>query len=343
VHSFANDPERGVFILAMIVGAIGGALALFAWRAPSLASGASFEPASRETALLLNNVFLAAAAATVFVGTLYPLALDALTGTKISVGPPYFAITFAPIFIALLVLVPFGPRLSWRKGDLAVSLRLLAPALGIALIAAVAILAFTAPRTLVSAGAFAVAAWLIAASIVDMRARGGQALRASALASALAHAGLGVTLLGVAGTTLWRSEVLEVLGPGETTAIAGYTLRFDGVTAEKGPNYDAARATITVLADGRTIAVMRPEKRIYPAEGQDTVETAIRTTIVSDLYLALGDERDKGRWVVRAYVNPLAPLIWLGALVMGLGGFAALWSRVRVARTSPVAVAEPAE
>jgi len=343
VHSFANDPERGVFILAMIVGAIGGALALFAWRAPSLAGGASFEPASRETALLLNNVFLAAAAATVFVGTLYPLALDALTGTKISVGPPYFAITFAPIFVALLVLVPFGPRLSWRKGDLATSLRLLAPALGIALIAAAAVLAFTAPRTLFGAVAFAVAAWLIAASVVDMRARGAQAFRAGALASALAHAGLGVTLLGVAGTTLWRSEVLEVLGPGETTAIAGYTLRFDGVTAEKGPNYDAARATITVLADGRTIAVMRPEKRIYPAEGQDTVETAIRTTIVSDLYLALGDERDKGRWVVRAYVNPLAPLIWLGALVMGLGGFAALWSRVRVARTSPVAVAEPAE
>jgi cytochrome c-type biogenesis protein CcmF len=343
VHSFANDPERGVFILALIVGAIGGALALFAWRAPSLEGGASFEPASRETALLLNNVFLAAAAATVFVGTLYPLALDSLTGTKISVGPPYFAITFAPIFIALLVLVPFGPRLSWRKGDLAASLRLLAPALGIALIAAAAILAFTAPRTLVGAGAFAVAAWLIAASAVDLRARGGRALRASALASALAHAGLGVTLLGVAGTTLWRSEVLEVLGPGETTNVAGYTLRFDGVKAVKGPNYDAARATITVLADGQTIAVMHPEKRIYLAEAQDTVETAIRTTIVSDLYLALGDERERGRWVVRAYVNPLAPLIWLGALVMGLGGFAALWSRLRVARTSPIAVAEPAE
>jgi len=343
VHSFANDPERGVFILAMIVGAIGGALALFAWRAPSLEGGASFEPQSRETALLLNNVFLAAAAATVFIGTLYPLALDALTGTKISVGPPYFAITFAPIFIALLVLVPFGPRLSWRKGDLAASLRLLAPALGIALVAAVGILAFTAPRTLFGAGAFAVAAWLIASSVVDFRARGRHALKAGALASMLAHAGLGVTLLGISGTTLWRSEALEVLGPGETTSIGGYTLRFDGVKAAKGPNYDAARATITVLDDGRTITVMHPEKRIYPVEGQDTVETAIRTTIISDLYLALGDEREKGRWVIRAYVNPLAPLIWLGALVMALGGFAALWSRVGVARASTVAVAEPAE
>ena len=341
VHSFANDPARGVFILAMIVGAIGGALALFAWRAPSLEGGSSFEPASRETALLLNNVFLAAAAATVFIGTLYPLALDALTGTKISVGPPYFAITFAPIFIALLILVPFGPRLGWRNGDLSTSLRILAPALGIALVAALGILAFTAPRTLAGAGAFAVAVWLIASSVVDIRARG--VIQASAFASALAHAGLGVTLIGVAGTTLWRSEALEVLGPGETMNIAGYTLRFDGVKAAKGPNYESARASITVLDGERTIAVMHPEKRLFPAEGQDTTETAIRTTIVSDLYLALGDQREKGRWVVRAYVNPLAPLIWLGALVMALGGFAALWSRVRVARTAGIVVAEPAE
>ena len=343
VHSFANDPERGVFILAMIVGAIGGALGLFAWRAPSLEGGTSFEPASRETALLLNNVFLVASTATVFVGTLYPLALDAMTGTKISVGPPFFAITFAPIFIALLLLVPFGPRLGWRRGDLAAALRTLAPAVGIALVTTFAILTFTSPHTLAGAGAFGVAAWLIAASAIDLRARGLKTLQAGALASALAHAGLGVTLMGVAGTTLWKSEALEELGPGETMSVAGYTLRFDGVKAAQGPNYDAARATITVLSGGREIAVMHPEKRIFPAEGQDTIQTAIRTTIVSDLYLALGDQRDKGRWIVRAYVNPLAPLIWLGALVMALGGFAALWSRLRVSRTAGAAVPAPAE
>jgi len=343
VHSFANDPERGVFILALIVGAIGGALALFAWRAPSLEEGASFEPASRETALLLNNVFLAAAAATVFVGTLYPLALDALTGTKISVGPPYFAITFAPIFIALLILVPFGPRLAWRKGDLSTSLRILAPAIGIAAVVAMAILAFTAPRTLVGAGAFGVAAWLIAASILDLRARGSKVIQASVIASVLAHAGLGVTLLGVAGTTLWRSEALEVLAPGESMSLAGYSLRFDGVKAVAGPNYTAARADVTVSSGGRTIAVMHPEKRLYPAEGQDTVETAIRTTIVSDLYLALGDQRERGRWVLRGYVNPLAPLIWLGALVMAAGGFSAMWGRLRAARTATASIVAPAE
>jgi cytochrome c-type biogenesis protein CcmF len=168
-------------------------------------------------------------------------------------------------------------------------------------------------------------------------------LQAGALASALAHAGLGVTLLGVAGTSLWRSESLEVLGPGESVHLAGYTLRFDGVRAAAGPNYDAARAEVTVLSGGRTIAVMHPEKRIYPAEGQDTVETAIRTTIVSDLYLALGDQREKDRWVLRAYVNPLAPLIWLGALVMAAGGFAALWGRLRVAETATATVPAPAQ
>ena len=343
VHSFANDPERGVFILAMIVGAIGGALGLFAWRAPSLEGGTAFEPASRETALLLNNVFLVASTATVFVGTLYPLALEAMTGTKISVGPPFFAVTFAPIFIAMLLLVPFGPRLGWRRGDLSAALRTLAPAFGIALVTALAILAFTSPHTLAGAGAFGVAAWLIVSSAIDLRARGLKMIHAGALASVLAHAGLGVTLMGVAGTTLWKSDALEELGPGETMNIAGYTLRFDGVKGAQGPNYDAARATVTVLSGGREIAVMHPEKRVFPAEGQDTIQTAIRTTIISDLYLALGDQREKGRWILRAYVNPLAPLIWLGALVMAFGGLSALWSRLRVSRTVGAAVPAPAE
>jgi cytochrome c-type biogenesis protein CcmF len=332
VHAFANDPTRGVFILMLIGSAIGGALALFAWRAPSLEGGEGFEPVSRETSLLLNNVFLTAATACVFVGTLYPLLLDALTGTKISVGPPYFALTFAPIFIALLVLVPFGPRLAWQRGDLNVAFRTLLPALGIAVITAIAILALTAPFSLAGAGAFGVAAWLIVASIIDVRKRG--FVRASAFASTLAHAGLGITLIGVAGTTLWKSEALEVLGVGETMNVGGYTLRFDGVVPAKGPNYTGARANITVLSKGETLAVMHPEKRLFTTEGQDTVETAIRTNIVSDLYLALGDERERGRWTIRAYVNPLAPFIWLGGLVMALGGFCALFGRLTWSRTA---------
>ena len=341
VHAFASDPGRGLFILILIALAIGGALALFAWRAPTLKGGTSFDAVSRETTLLLNNVFLVASCAAVFVGTLYPLVLDALTGEKISVGPPYFALTFAPIFFALLLLVPFGPQLGWRRGDWRAALKTLYPALGIALVAALAVLAIASPRFLTGTLAFAVAGWLIGASIVDILKRKGA--RASAFAAALAHAGLGVTLMGVAGTTLWRSEALDLVGPGETMQVGPYTLRFDGVTQDQGPNYQAQRAHIALMDGGRVVEELTPEKRFYPAEGQETINTAIRTTGVRDLYLALGDQRDHGRWTVRAYVSPLAPFIWLGALVMALGGILSLWGRLRVRAVAPAAEPQPAE
>jgi cytochrome c-type biogenesis protein CcmF len=326
VHAFASDPTRGTYIMVLIVTAVGGALALFAWRAPSLESGASFEPVSRETALLLNNVFLVAACACVFVGTLYPLLLDALNGTRISVGPPYYAATFAPIFFALLLLVPFGPRLAWSRGDLKAASRALLPALGIALVAALAVLAIVSPRAVTGALCFAVAGWLIGASIIDLARRRN---RRAGLASALAHAGLAVTLMGVAGTTLWRSEALQVMAPGQHMKVGGYDLRFDGVTKLRGPNYEASRAHVAVTDGSRDIAMLTPEQRFYPVEQQDVSDTAIRTTGIRDLYLALGDEREKGRWTLRAYVSPLAPLIWLGALVMALGGGVSLLQRLR--------------
>ena len=330
VHAFASDPTRGVYILAMLIAAIGGALALFAWRAPQLQSGAAFEPASKETALLLNNVLLTAAAATVFIGTLYPLLLDAMTGTKISVGPPYFALTFAPIFVALLILVPFGPRLGWRNGDLKMAARILTPGLIAAAVAGVAVLVFVSPRSLAAAGAFGLGAWVIVASIIDLSHRGDlRAVPLSGFASALAHAGLGITLLGITATTVWRSEALQVLTPGQSMPIAGYTLRLDRVDDVQGPNYEAQRAIIDVMRGGSTIAVMTPEKRVYPVEQEATDVTAIRTTGFSDLYLALGDQRDGGGWVLRAYVSPLAPFIWFGGGFMALGGLSALWGRLR--------------
>ena len=344
VHSFASDPERGFFILLMLVTAIVGALSLFVWRAPQLGGGAAFEPASKETALLLNNVFLVAATATVFLGTLYPLALDAITGTKISVGPPYFAITFAPIFVALLLLVPFGPRLGWRHGDLKDALRVLAPALGLSAIAAVVVLAIASPVSLAAAGSFALAAWVIGASALDLYRRGSwRALPLSAYASALAHAGLGVTLMGIAGTTVWRSEALQVLGPGDTMTVGGYTLRLDHMESVQGPNYTADRAVVDVLSDGRRVAVVGPEKRLYPTQGMAISDTAIRTTGLEDLYLALGDERGNGRWTIRAYTNPLAPFIWFGGAIMALGGLASLWSRIRIKTRAPAVATVAAE
>jgi cytochrome c-type biogenesis protein CcmF len=341
VHAFASDPTRGFFIMVLIFVAIGGALALFAWRAHSLQGGATFETASRESALLLNNVFLVGSCAAVFIGTLYPLVLDALTGQKISVGPPYYALTFAPIFFVLLVLVPFGPQLGWRRGDLKASARALAPALGLALVAGAAVLALVSPRNLTATLAFAVAGWLIGASILDIRKRKGA--RASAFAAALAHAGLGITLMGVVGTSMWRSEALDVVGPGETMTVGPYTLRFDGVTQVQGPNFQATQAQLSLMENGRPVTVLRPEKRSYPAEGQETADTAIRTTGLRDLYLALGDDRGNGRWTIRAYVSPLAPFIWLGALVMALGGLLSLWGRLRVKLGAPSAAIQPAE
>jgi cytochrome c-type biogenesis protein CcmF len=311
---------------------------LIAWIAQTLQSGAAFDPISRETALLLNNVFLVAACACVFVGTLYPLMLDALNGTKISVGPPYFALTFAPIFFALLLLVPFGPKLGWKRGDLKAAWRSLYPALGLAAVAALAILAIVSPRGVAATGAFAVAGWLIGASLLDIGKRKGA--RASAFAAALAHAGLGVTLMGVAGTTAWRSEALTVLAPGQTMTVGPYTLRFDGVTREQGPNYIADRAHIALMDGTQVSAMMLPEHRFYPAEGQDMNDTAIHTTGFRDLYLALGDDRGGGRFALRAYVSPLAPLIWLGGLVMALGGLLSLWGRLRVSAREPEAAAQ---
>ena len=345
VHAFASDPTRGLFILIMIGLAIFGALGLFAWRAPTLQGGAAFKPVSRETTLLLNNVFLVAACACVFVGTIYPIVLDAINGTKISVGPPYYALLFAPIFLALLLLVPFGPQLSWRRGDLKAAVQSLYPAMGLAGVTAVLVLAIVTPRSLAAAGACAVAAWLIGASIIDVRKRRGA--RASAFAAALAHAGLGVSLLGVTGTTVWRNESLTVVAPGQTLQVGPYSLRFDGVTREKGPNYIADRAHVAIMDGGKVSAVMLPEHRFYQDQGQDQNDTAIHTTGLRDLYLALGDDRGNGSFALRAYVSPLAPLIWLGGLLMALGGALSLGGRLRLKepenKPAAPAVAQAAE
>jgi cytochrome c-type biogenesis protein CcmF len=329
VHAFANDPARGTFILLILVLAIGGALALFAWRAPRLEEGSAFETVSRESALLLNNVLLVGAVAIVFVGTIYPIALSAL-GVRLSVGPPYFNALFVPLFLALLVLVPFGPRMAWRKASLPDAFRVLRPAVAAALLAGLIVLALKSPRTVGGTLAFAIASWLIASSVIDLlrRHRLG-AISSGAFAAALAHAGLGVSLAGIAATTLWRSESLEVLGPGETMTVGGYSLQLASVDGVRGPNYLANRASIVVRSGGDVVAIVHPERRIYPAEGQETVVTSIRTTGIGDLYVALGDRRERGHWIVRAYANPLAPFIWLGAGVMALGGLASLQGRLR--------------
>src|SRR5215471_10628252 len=335
VHAFANDPRRGLFILLILFVAITAPLALFAWKAPKLSPGAPFDVASRETGILINNLLLTASAAIVLTGTLYPLVLDAAEGIKISVGPPYYSATVIPLMAILAVVMPFGPIMLWRRGNLRAALYSLRFAGAAALVVLLAVLAIARPYSTLGVMAGGLGTWLIAGSITDLARRAGswrrvRHLGAAAFSVALAHAGLGVTAFGVAGTAIWKSEGIEVLSPGKSMAIANYQLRLDSTERVQGPNYVADRASITVFSGGKQITVIHPEKREYPVEQMATSNSSIRTTVISDLYVVLGDPRDGGGWVVRAYVNPLAPFIWIGALIMAMAGFIAIGARIAV-------------
>jgi cytochrome c-type biogenesis protein CcmF len=352
VHAFANDPRRGLFILMILFVAITSPLVLFAWRAPRLSAGAAFDVVSRETGILFNNLLLTAAAATVLIGTLYPLVLDAAEGIKISVGPPYFTATVIPMMALLAIIMPFGPMLLWRRGDLRASAYALRFPLVAALLALIIALAVARPFSILGVTAVGLGIWLIGGSVADILRRAGdwrrlRLLPATALTSALAHAGLGVVALGVAGASIWKDEAIQVLSPHQTMQIGGYTLRLDGTEKVQGPNYIADRAQITVMSAGRLITVVHPEKRSYPVEQMATTESSIRTTGIADLYVVLGDPRDGGGWVVRAYYNPMAPFIWIGGVIMAFAGFTALGARfagaLRARRSAPRMVSEPAE
>jgi cytochrome c-type biogenesis protein CcmF len=330
VHAFANDPRRGAFILLILFVAITFPLALFAWRAPKLTPGAVV---SRETGIMINNLLLTASAAIILTGTLYPLVLDSLEGVKISVGPPYYAATVIPLLAVLAVFMPMAPILLWRRGDLRKALYSLRYACAAGAVAIAITLMIARPLSFMGVLAVGLGIWLIGGSITDIARRAGSWRKVSLLGPtawcvALAHAGLGVTALGVAGTTVWRTEVTEVVPPGGTMNIAGYTLRLDSTERVQGPNYFADRANITLMADGNTITVIHPEKRSYPVEGMVTTNSSIRTTGLADLYTVLGDARDGGGWVIRAYYSPLAPFIWIGALIMAMAGFIAVGSRI---------------
>ena len=299
---FATDPTRGVFILAILVLFIGGCLALYAWRAPLLKQGGLFAPISREGMLVLNNLFLTTACATVFTGTLYPLALEALTGAKISVGAPYFNLTFAPLFLPLLVAVPFGPLMAWKRGDLLGAGQRLFGALALALVAVAASFAIAGAKSMLAPFVIGLAFFVMAGAVSELaertqlfrlpaasalaRARG---LPRSAWGTALAHFGLGVSLLGIVCETQWGAERIASVKPGQTLELRGYELRFDGLEQRQGPNYRELAGRFTVRRDGETIAVMEPAKRSFPARENATTEAALMTRGFSQLYLSLGD------------------------------------------------------
>jgi cytochrome c-type biogenesis protein CcmF len=332
VHAFALDPRRGVFILAIMIVLIGGALALYAWRAPILAPGGLFAPISREGALVLNNVFLTVSCATVFIGTLYPLALELATGAKISVGAPYFNLTFVPLMVPLLLALPFGPLLAWKRGDAVAALQRLfvAALLALAALLVTAVVARRGPW--LAPFAVALGVWVLVGALSEWAARvnllqglaralhRARTLPRSAHGTALAHAGVGVLVIGIAATTAWQSELIVALKPGERARIAGYDIVLRGVAPRQGPNYREQVGLIDVRRNGQSVTELAPAKRRYDAPRQTTSEAAIHASWRGDLYAVLGDELADGSFVVRVYFNPLVRLIWIGAIVMALGG-----------------------
>jgi cytochrome c-type biogenesis protein CcmF len=350
VHTFANDPMRGVFILAILVVFIGGALALYGWRAPLLKQGGLFAPISREGALVFNNLFLTTACASVFIGTLYPLALEALTGAKISVGPPFFNATFGPLFIPLMVVMPFGPLMGWKRGDLfGAAQRLLAAAMLAALAMAAAFAIEQGGPVLAPLGA-GVAVFVMAGAVTDIAERTlvlrlpfraalqrAIGLPRSAWGAAFAHFGIGVTLLGIVAATAWGSERIVEMKVGDNLDIAHYRLTFAGLFGRQGPNYHDLVGRFTVRRmNGDLIGVMEPSRRSFPSRNMTTTQAALMTRGVSQLYLSLGDPMQNGNVAVRLYFKPQVLLIWLGAAIMFAGGALSLSDRrLRVGAPQP--------
>jgi cytochrome c-type biogenesis protein CcmF len=358
VHSFASDPTRGVFILAILVLFIGGSLALYAWRASTLKQGGLFAPISREGALVFNNLFLTTACATVFVGTLYPLALEVLTEAKISVGAPFFNLTFGPLFVPLLLAVPFGPLLAWKRGDLAGVAQRLIGAAAIALIGIAATFALAGASGMLAPFAIGLALFVMAGALTDLIERSGflrmpittalgrmRGLPRSMFGSTLAHFGLGLTLLGIVCETNWGTERIASLRPGETVSLRQYDFTFDGLVPREGPNYRELTARFTVRRDAELIGILEPSKRSFPARDMATTEAALMNRGLTQLYVSLGDSNPDGSIAVRLYHKPLILLIWLGTVVMFLGGALSLSDRRRrVGAPKPARAAlQPAE
>ncbi len=345
VHAFAVDPERGLMLLAILGITAGAAFALFAWRAPQLKGGGLFAPVSREGALVLNNLFLTAAAATVLLGTLYPLILEAASGATISVGPPYFAATFNPLMMAAFVILPAGPLLAWKRGDLAGAVQRMAVAAAIAVAVALLAYALFEPRKALAAAGIGVGGWLIAGSLVEVAERGRlfrapaaeslrrlKALPLGAWGMALAHLGLGVFILGAVVETGFKAESARALALGQSLSAGPWTVTLDQVRVIEGPNYLAEQGRLTVRrADGSgRAATVTPERRFFLAGGQTTTEVGLDFRGLDDVYVVLGERTEvAGRpaWSVRLYWNPWARLIFLGPAIMALGGLLSLLDR----------------
>ncbi len=360
VHSFAVDPARGVFILGLIVLTTGGALALYAYRAPSFKQGTPFGPVSRESSLVLNNVLLVSAAATVFIGTFYPLLIEAISSDKISVGPPFYNLTFVPMMIPLLVVMAVGPMLKWKRDAIRNALtKLMRPAI-IAGLAAAAIVIATFGVHAIAAICLGLAIWVIAASLAILvhRVRLGQVPFATSVHLAqitprsvyglvIAHAGIGIAVAGMTAMSAWQQEEIRALPVGGQIEVGGYQVMLKSVGPENGPNYVAERAVFDIKSDGQLVTTLFSERRFYQVRRFQTTEAGIHTNLISNVYVAMGEKNNNNEWTVRAYYHPLATWIWFGPMIMALGGFVSLSDRrFRVGaprRAQPAFALAPAE
>ena len=353
VHAFANDPERGVFILAILALFIGGALTLFAARSSEMEARGVFSLISRESALVSNNILLAGSAFVVFIGTIWPLLAELAFDRKLSVGPPFFNQAFTPFMVALGLILPLGSVLPWKRARLGGVAKRLIPALVLALAGAGLVWSLQTGRSLLGPVGLFLGAWLVFGTLTELWTRAGRShdlrrlvrLPRADWGKACAHAGLGVTIFGIAGMTAWQVEDIRVTDLKTPWQVGAYTLQLDKVEKLTGPNYLTTMGTVTLRKGRRLVAELRPEKRYYPVAKMPTTEAAIDYRIMRDVYVVLGDPEASGGWVVRTYIKPLANWIWAGALLMAFGGFLSLSDkRLRVAagaaRTRPAVIAE---
>ncbi|MEZ5797430.1 MAG: heme lyase CcmF/NrfE family subunit [Paracoccaceae bacterium] len=340
VHSFASDPERGIFILGILAFFTGGALMLFAARSGAMEAKGLFGMVSRESALVANNILLAVAALVVFIGTIWPLVAEMTMGRTVSVGEPFFNAAFTPFFVLLAVILPAGAMLAWKRGDLGRALRGLVPVAVLALALGGLAYAMQTGRSALGPVGAALGAWVVLGALWDLWSRTGarsgrsgnrlgrlMRLPRADWGKAAAHSGLGLVIFAVAAMNAWAIEDIRVAKEGETFALGAYEVTLVAVHEEQGPNYMATVAEMAVTRDGRPVAVMFPEKRVYPVQAMPTTEAALDQGLFRDLYLVIGDAQSGGGWAVRGYVKPFADWIWGGAMLMALGGLLSLSDR----------------
>ncbi len=334
VHAFATDPTRGVFILLLLAIVIGGSLTLFAWRGPQLKSSGLFQPISREGALLFNNLVMTTGMAAVLLGTLYPLFIDVIGGSKISVGAPFFNAVFLPLMVPMIIAMAVAPFLNWKRGDVIPVLGKLRLVLVFALVSGAAAWSIETGGPFMGVIGIALAVWLGGSVIAEIserirlfKAPVSESLRRlgriprATWGMSLAHLGMALAIAGMAGAGGWKVESIQTMKPGETITVGGYDYRFDGAQSAQGPNYNFVAGTFTVLKDGDVFTTLKPEKRFYPVTQMPTTEAAIHTTLMGDLYAVIGDEDGSdGSYVTRIYYNPLVVWMWIGTIVMMFGG-----------------------